>query len=393
MSLTDEAVQVISSYRQNVLREPMRFKIENQELRKKLSEIASRDSNIFYTVNEQSFLTFPENEKFDRDEYLTFRYLFESSYAVRRMLTKQKVVQLTELAERLLNQETDLNGEYDTTYNRFSFESAAKRASLKAQAQLNGISSSKTFFVIQKVVKSPSDFNLENKIDWILPRVYKSDLHSQFRASARQIGLDWGIAPTLVEYYINHIEMKKAAEKAAIISAVAGGAVVAAWGISAAVQNHKTIAQAGGLLTATAVSSAIPVGPALMQKDLIQPLYGLENLAQFMAPQATPLIANQAAFLNHFANYGKANTNDVTIASINAVSNALTNTPTYGADCFIPTVVGTNSNSPGSILGANTNLTVREMSPGFATITGTINGQSVMTNIRQVGDAFNITSF
>jgi hypothetical protein len=297
MTLTEEAVKAIINYRKAVLKKPANIEDEKTSLRQALASIGRRDNNIFYSVNRESFIVFPSGESFDREEYLTFRYLFESSYSVRRILVREKIMSLISCIPSVLKKNPQLECEYEQKYNQFSFESAAMRAAIKAEAQLHGVRSSKDFYVIKKIAESSSEYDVENRIDWLLPREYKSNLHHQFRVSAKEIASSWGLSNRLADFYIQHIEMKKMTEKAAIISAVAGGAVLAAWGLSRVIQSQNLLAQTGTISVATTAGSALQGAPISIDSALIQPLYGLENLPQYMAPQANPLIANQAAFL------------------------------------------------------------------------------------------------
>lgn len=417
MSLTDQAVKAISEYRTKILSSPTNINNEVSILRRRLEEIGRQDRNIFYTVNRESFLTFPLNESFDRDEYLTFRYLFESSYAVRRVLVRSKRQQLEKMAQDLLNGSRELSREYELEYNQLSIRSAGKRTALKAEAQLNGISSSRLFFAIKRACELPDSLGVADRADWIRPDEYKRQLHREFKAASQEIGVAWGMSPRLADYYIRHIEIKKSTEKAAIVSAIAGGTVLAAWGLSRAFQASNEIMSAGAAIAT--VGATIPFASRdELSSHPIKPLYGLENFAAFMAMPSNQLTANQAGFLNHLQNLGTTNAHAVQLAGIQsaresaqaigletskAISQALTQQYDYGrlgpavseSLGLKPMKEGAGSSSissTGNLLGAGTNLTINDMG-NTARISGFINGQHVMTNVTRIGNLIKITGY
>ena len=173
MSLTDQAVQAICSYRQNVLEEPTQIDQEINKLLENLRRIGIDDNNMFYQVNKQSFVNFPEDEKFDKETYMTFRYLYETSFVVRRILIQQKTNLLEEKATKLIDEYDDLTRGYDKEYGQLSPESIGKRAVLKTQSKWNGLKKSKTLYVIKKVIENPTNYKQENSDEWKLPGEYK----------------------------------------------------------------------------------------------------------------------------------------------------------------------------------------------------------------------------
>ena len=400
MSLTEEAVDAISNYRQSLLKSPRYIELEQEKLRVKLSEIARRDSNIFYQVERQNFIGFPDNETFDREAYLTFRYLFESSYVIRRALVAAKRSQLETMARDLLAANSDLSRKYDLQYNQMSFDSARKRALLKAISQYNGVSSSRLFFAMEQAATKPEDLGISDNSDWIAPSDYKRRVHREFRNSAREIRRTWGISKRLLDFYITHIELKKASERLAVASAIAGGTVLVAWGVSRAFQSGHQLSAGSSAATGSILSTAANLpsfGP-------LGPIYGFQNLPQFVAIQGTPLTANQAAYFNHLSNLGTTNAYDVQLAMLNKSGETLKSITDVSSSIFgsqynygcAPALIdslGGGFNQPGNILGANTNLNVREIGDSLVNITGTISGQNVHTNIRRVGDMLNISSF
>jgi len=401
MSLTDQAVEAIGMYREALLRSPCEIKEEQKKLQDTLLAIGRADTNIFYTVNKQSFIGFPESEVFDKEEYLTFRYLFESSYIVRRALVSKKRAQLETMAANLLSENSELSRQYELEYNQFSFESLAKRAALKAKSQYNGISSSKRLFAIEKACSDPKALGIEDDREWLLPSNYKKRIHQEFRKSATEIGKEWGISNKLLEFYINHIELKKTSEKLAVASAIAGGAVLAAWGLSKAFEASSQVASA---VTPTAASSGVAIAGDIQGMGFPAAIHGFENLPEYVAIQSNPLTANQAAYFNHLNTLGSTNAYDVQMALINEngqmmrslmenMTQAITSTPTYD---FTPVVVNSMGKDLGlqnNMLGAATNLNVREIGENLVTITGTVSGQNVNTNIRRIGNMLNITSY
>jgi len=399
MSLTDQAVKAISSYREALLKSPRDIESEQDSLRRKLTEIGRSDSNIFYTVNKQSFIGFPDGERFDKEAYITFRYLFESSYVIRRALVSEKRKQLEALAGKLIAKNKEVSDRYDLEYNQLSLGSIGKRAALKAESQYNGISSSKIFYAIQQACSKPFTLGVEEDKDWIMPSEYKKRIHREFRNSCREIGKSWGLTESLIDFYITHIELKKKTEKLAIASAIAGGTVLAAWGLSKAFEvGHGLAAGSASATTAGSLSSSGGLGGIG-----VAPVYGFENLPQYVAIQGNPLAANQAAYFNHLSSLGGTNMYDVQIAMLNNSGNMLRSMTEasssiigrqYNYDCA-PVVInsfGGGFNQASNMLGANTNLYVREIGDSLVTITGSIGGQNVNTNIRKIGNMLNITN-
>ena len=401
MSLTDQAVEAIGQYREALLKSPSQIKEEQKKLQDTLLTIGRADTNIFYAVNKQSFIGFPESEPFDKEEYLTFRYLFESSYTVRRALVAKKRAQLETMATRLLSRDRELSRQYELEYNQFSFESLGKRAALKARSQYNGVSSSKSFFVIEKACSDPNSLGIEDDREWLLPSNYKKRIHQEFRKSATEIGKEWGISNKLLEFYINHIELKKTSEKLAVASAIAGGAVLAAWGLSKAFEASSQAASAGAT---AAASSGVAIAGDIQGMGVPTAIHGFENLPEYVAIQSNPLTANQAAYFNHLDTLGSTNAYDVQMALINEngqimrslmenTTQLMNSTPTYDYTPVVVNSMGSNLGLQNNMLGAPTNLNVREIGENLVTITGTVSGQNVNTNIRRIGNMLNITSY
>ena len=110
MSLTQQAIDAIINYRKVVLTNPTAIESENLILKSKCLSLGRQDQNLFYTVNKDSFkdsfgsghMGFPSTETFDREEYLTFRYLYESSHYVRRVMYKNQKKNLEKLIRILM---------------------------------------------------------------------------------------------------------------------------------------------------------------------------------------------------------------------------------------------------------------------------------------------------
>ena len=136
----------------------------------------------------------------------------------------------------------------------------------------------------------------------------------------------------------------------------------------------------------------------------LTPISGFENLPEYVAIQSNPLAANQAAYFNHLSTLGSTNAYDVQMAMINengqmmrslveSSAQVMNNTPHYD---YTPVVVNSMGSSLGlqnNMLGAPTNLYVREVGENLVTITGTVSGQNVNTNIRRIGNMLNITNY
>lgn len=420
MSLTDQAVQAICSYRQNVLEEPTQIDQEINKLLENLRRIGIDDNNMFYQVNKQSFVNFPEDEKFDKETYMTFRYLYETSFVVRRILIQQKTNLLEEKATKLIDEYDDLTRGYDKEYGQLSPESIGKRAVLKTQSKWNGLKKSKTLYVIKKVIENPNSYKQENSDEWKLPGEYKEKMKEEFQNSSREIGEKLGLSKKLIDFYIKHIDRKKFTERAAIVSGVIGGTVLIAWGLSNRFKSGDSLDASSDVFYTNSLAGNIPIdtNPAFIN-------YGIENYPEYMATQSNTLMANQAGFLNYLQNGGVQGSNELTmnllnnetalqiaresnqtamnLAAMQSNSNMMASHMEnirsilgtqfdYGGSTAPVAIGGAVNNCTGSILGSNAQLNIMDLGSNAQTITGTINGQNVNTTIRRIGNFLSVTS-
>lgn len=407
MTLTEEATAAISNYRQRLLENPSSFDEQQKLLNRQLTEIGRRDNNVFYAVSRNSFLDFPEGELFDREEYLTFRYLFESSYAVRRALVRRKRDQLVSLAADALIRNPQIASKYNSRYSIRSWGAIARRGALKAEAQINKVESSRIFFAIKSICSNADEYQIDNPLDWIMPGSYDSQLHSEFRKRSKSLGIAWGLSPRLAEYYCRHIEAKKLGEQAAIFTAATGGAILAAWGISRIAQATNNSQQTTAL--ASAGMQALNQATRVETPRMYNSLYGLENFPQFMAPQSNHIGANQAAFLGYLQAPAGSNPHNINLAMIDSAQrSAQTAAQTTlrsigeiasknynyfeGFNESLAARLGNSFQGRGNILGADTNLVARTIGDDLVRISGQINGQDVLANIRRVGDTLRLSS-
>ena len=420
MSLTDQAVQAICNYRQQVLENPTEIDNEINKLLESLRRIGIDDNNMFYQVNQQSFLNFPEDEKFDKETYMTFRYLYETSFVVRRILLNQKTLNLEEKALKLIEEFDDLTRGYDKEYGQLSPESLGKRALLKTESKWNGLKKSKSLYVIKKVSENPSIYKQENPDEWKLPGTYKQKMKEEFQKSAKELGKKLDLSENLIDFYINHIDRKKFSERAAIISGVIGGTVLIAWGLSNRFKSSDTLDASTDAFYAGSFADNLPVdaNPTFIN-------YGIENYPEYMATQSNNLMANQAGFLNYLQNGGLNGNTELTmniinnetalqiaresnqtamyLASMQANSNLaqrhmenigsiLGTQFDYGASTAPVVIGGATNTCTGSILGSNAQLNIMDLGTNAQTITGTINGQNVNTTIRRIGNMLSVNS-
>ena len=420
MSLTDQAVQSICNYRQNVLNEPTQIDKEINKLLEGLRRIGLDDNNMFYQVSKQSFNNFPENEKFDKETYMTFRYLYETSFVVRRILLQQKTMLLEEKATKLIDEYDDLTRGYDKEYGQLSPESIGKRALLKTKSKWNGLKKSKSLYVINKVIENPSNYKQENSDEWKLPCEYKDKMKEEFQNSSKEIGKKLGLSEGLIDFYIQHIDRKKFTERAAIISGVIGGTVLIAWGLSNRFKSNDALDASSDVFYTSSFAENIPLDN---NQAFIN--YGIENYPEYMATQSNSLMANQAGFLNFLQNGSLQGNNELTMNLINnetALQIARESNQTamhlaamqsnsnlsqsfmenigsimgtqfdYGGSTAPVVIGGAANNFTGSILGSNAQLNIMDLGTNAQTITGTINGQNVNTTIRRIGNVLTATS-
>ena len=239
MSLTEQAIEAIASYRAEVLAKPTTIEEENAKLLLTCQRLGREDKNIFYSVSKDDFWLFPSTENFDREEYLTFRYLYESSYHVRRTLCKSQKARLKLMIGKVLEDHNELEVKFEEEYGFWAKDGMSKRIDLKTDALLEGLGDSKSLFVFRKVLASPEDFD-QNILDWVSPSKYKSNLFGSFKDSSKEIAAKWGTNTNLLDYYVGHIDLKKVGEKIAIASGISAGAILAAWGVSRAIRCGDT---------------------------------------------------------------------------------------------------------------------------------------------------------
>jgi hypothetical protein len=314
MSLTEQAIDAITSYRRKVLATPTAIEEESAKLLLTCQRLGREDNNIFYSARREDFVFFPSTEKFDREEYMTFRYLYESSYHVRRTLSKNQKARLKMMIGKVLEEHNELGAKFDEEYGIWSKDGLSKRIDLKAEALLKGLDDSKSLFTFKKVLNSPDDFD-QNIMDWVLPSEYKSNLFSSFKDSLKEIAAKWGSSPTLLDYYIGHIDLKKVGEKIAVVTGISAGTILAAWGVS------KAIRLSGSTNSENSSLPLVPtIGYAALQVDenifVDKPYFGFENFTDFQTLPSNQIMANQAGFLNYLDRAPGANSYDLQIANM-----------------------------------------------------------------------------
>jgi len=140
MSLTEQAIEAIASYRTEVLAKPTAIEEENAKLLLTCQRLGREDKNLFYSVSKDDFWLFPSTENFDREEYLTFRYLYESSYRVRRTLCKSQKARLKLMIGKVLEDHNELEEKFEEEYGFWAKDGMSKRIDLKTDALLKGTS-------------------------------------------------------------------------------------------------------------------------------------------------------------------------------------------------------------------------------------------------------------
>ena len=393
MSLTEQAIEAIASYRTEVLAKPTAIEEENAKLLLICQRLGREDKNIFYSVSKDDFWLFPSTENFDREEYLTFRYLYESSYYVRRTLCKSQKARLKTMIGRVLEEHNELGDQFEKDYGFWAKDGISKRIDLKADALLKGLDDSMSLFVFKKVLASPGDFD-QNILDWVFPSEYKSKLFSSFKDSSKEIAIKWGSKENLLDYYISHIDLKKVGEKVAIATGISAGAILAAWGVSRAI---RSVGSADSMNSAILpVAGGIYGGAAINDNMFADKRYfGLDNFPSYQTLPSNQIMANQAGFLSYLDRSPGTNRYDLQIANMNMFDSILNSKVDYLANTapivssppplVLPSLGVTPNN--GNILGCKAVLSELTSPDGKLTqIYGTINGQNVMTTFNKLGN-------
>ena len=393
MSLTEQAIEAITSYRAEVLARPTTIEEENAKLLLTCQRLGREDNNIFYSASREDFMFFPSTERFDREEYMAFRYLYESSYYVRRALCKSQKARLGIMIGKALEDHNELGDKFEEEYGIWAKDGISKRINLKAEALQKGIDDSKSLYAFKKIVASPGDFG-QNILDWVLPSEYRASLFSDFKDSSKEIATKWGANANLLDYYIGHIDRKKVAEKIAIVSGISAGAILSAWGISRAIRssgsansvNSGLLPVAGGFYEASQ-----GIGNSFVDRQY----FGLDNFPSYQALPSNQMMANQAGFLSYLDRSPGTNQYDLQIANMNLVDSMLNPQVDYLANTapvasspqplVLPSLGVTPNN--GNILGCKAVLSELTSPDGNMTqIYGTINGQNIMTTFRKLGN-------
>lgn len=393
MSLTEQAIKAITSYRTEVLAKPTAIEEESAKLLLTCKRLGLEDNNIFYSARREDFVFFPSTERFDREEYMTFRYLYESSYHVRRTLCKSQKDRLKMMIEKVLENHNELGTKFEEEYGIWVKDGLSKRIDLKTEALLKGLDDSKSLFTFKKVLASPEDFD-QNIVDWVLPSEYKNKLFSSFKNSSKEIATKWGSSPTLLDYYISHVDLKKVGERIAIVSGISAGAILAAWGVSNAIRSSGS-ANSGNV--ELPLVPAIGYGAIQANENMFadRQYFGFDNFPSYLALPSNQVMANQAGFLNYLDRAPGTNQFDLQIANMNLVNSILNPQVDYQANT-VPVIstpqplvlpsLGVTPNN-GNIMGCKAVLSELTSPDGNMTqIYGTINGQNVMTTFKKFGN-------
>lgn len=400
MSLTEQAIEAITSYRTAVLAKPTTIKEENEKLLQTCQRLGKEDKNIFYSVSKDDFWLFPSTETFDREEYLTFRYLYESSYHVRRALCRSQKARLQMMIGKVLEDHKELGSKFEEEYGFWAKDGIKKRINLKQEALLKGFDDSKSLFAFNKVVASPGDFD-QNILDWVFPSEYKTNLFASFRESSKEIAVKWGANANLLDYYIGHINLKKVGEKIAILSGISAGAILAAWGISRAIRVGSS---ANSMSSAILPASGGFYGTVGINDNFLtgKQYFGLDNFPSYQTLPSNQIMANQAGFLNYLDRAPGTNQYDLQIAYTNLIDSTLNSRVDYLANTapiassppplVLPSLGITPTN--GNILGCRavlSELTSPTPNGKITQIYGTINGQNVMTTFNKTGNTLYVS--
>lgn len=395
MSLTKQAIGAIIEYRKAILINPTEIESESLLLKDKCLSLGRQDQNFFYNVNANSFgsgqFGFPSAETFDREEYLTFRYLYESSHYLRKVMYKNQKTNLEKLIADVDQANPELTNEYDRTYGIWVSEGLEKRTLLKIESTKKGLSNSKNFFIFQKVALDPNAYG-QDLLHWVYPNDFRSDLYFAFKNSSKEIACSWGVNSNLINFYMAHIDAKKMGEKIAIFSGVSAGTLLAAWGISQMLTSNRSSESA--VFNNTLMSSAsVQAADILASANLsAHQNYGFENFPGYYAPQSSQLMANQAGFLNHLQPSTGTNRYDFQIAALKSLDSAF-NADYLSNTAPIQTMLPSLgiSNTGGDILGCKAMLSELTSPNGNMTqVYGTINGKNIFKTFQKIGNTIYI---
>ena len=389
MSLSQEALDAISAFRKNVSENPSLYENQEKELKNKLINLVERNQSesrnkylpkYFELYDKANFLSFPNDKKFNRDEYLLAEYLYAPCFKLQNTLVHNWRENLLNKTNDAFEENEDLKQSYEKI-ERFTKD----WASLKQKSLIERLDR-KTLFAINY-------FNQKDEKDksWLLPSKFKKKLNEEFKTSSLKFLKSWGYSEEYANLYLNAVKEAVVGQKVLTYAAIAGGTLLAAYGLGKSF-NYINNSSTRNLAKKSLGLTPIPID------------YGFLSQPEFLNIPYGQIHANQLGFQSFIQ--GINNSNNLTMQSMQTAADILTTQYDYGGNNInnaeimnkglsgLETAVGAALGSAFSqnenMLGSSTTLSVLQLTDNMASIDGLIGGQPFSKTINKIGNAINI---
>lgn len=409
--LHDQAVKGVADFRRAIAEDPTLFQEQTKKLQGCLQDCADRNAtegNVLRRIglDNKNFQGrgFPRDLSLNVRDYLTTEYLLYASREIRKSLVSEWSSGLKKKAENIYKEDPALERAYGGI-ERLSWE----YGDLKTKSLLQRIDRRTLYAVrhMHKTAKSQAE-----REDWEYPIDLSNKIDEEFEKANKHLLESYGIPSDALGHYYRIATSSYQEMRALKYAVVIGGSAVAIYG-------------AGRLMAACASTTLASTGIQTIQAmDLSEmsmpisgtiPNYGFFSKPEFLSIPFNQIRANQLGF-QHLSQ-GLSSIGAVRLAPIGATSTinpievARNTTGAINANYFsglmrdpsstpsamkeLATMLGLGisaaNQATGTMLGSSSSFNVSSFSDGFATLTGTINGQSIHKTIRRIGSRITIS--
>ena len=385
MSLSQEALDAISSFRKNVSENPSFYKNEEQALKNKLIDLVERNQSesrnkylpkYFELYDKANFFTFPNDKNFDKDEYLLAEYLYAPCFKLQNTLVHNWRENLLNKANEAFEENEELKKSYEKI-ERFTKD----WFSLKQKSLIEKLDR-KTLFAV-------NHFNLKNEKDksWLLPSKFNKNLTEEFKNSSLKFLKSWGYSEEYANLYLKAVKESVIGQKVLTYAAIAGGTALAAYGLKSSLYRLNNSA------TRNFAKQSLGLTPIPID-------YGFLSQPEFLTIPYGQIHANQLGFQSFIQ--GMNNANNLTMQSMQTAGDILSKQYNYDGginninnpnssllETGVAAALGSVLNQTGNMLGSPTSISVSQTADGTATLQGLIGTAPFMKHISQIGNTLN----
>ena len=384
LSLSQEALDAISSFRKNVSENPSLYEDEENKLKNKLIDLVERNKSesrnkylqkIYDPYKNYNFTSFPFDKKFDRDEYLLAEYLYAPCFKLQNTLLHNWRENLSNKTKDAFETNNELKDSYEKI-ERFSKD----WFNLKQKSLFEKIDR-KTLFAINY-------FNKENDTkEWILPSKFNKNLNDEFKSSSLKFLKSWGYSEEYANLYLRAVKETVIEYKVLTYAAIAGGTVLAAYGLG------KSFYRVNNSATREFAKQSLGLSPIPID-------YGVLCQPEFLTLPYGQIHANQLGFQSFIQ--GMNNANSLTMQSLQTAGDILSKQYNYdgGGANFgnagsslleqgITATLGFALNQTENMLGSPTSISVTRIGENMATLQGLVGGTPFSKHLNQIGNTLN----